>query len=133
VDAHDAARAWVAGYSAAWKAQDADSVAALYAEDAVYRSHPFREPLTGRKGVLDYTRWAFGSEQDVDFWFGEPIAEGDRAVVEYWALILQRGGAISTLAGSVVLRFTEGRRVREHRDSWALEDGRRPPYDGWSA
>lgn len=133
VDAHEAARRWIAGYSAAWRTRDADAVAALYTGDTVYRSHPFREAQSGRAGVLDYTRWAFSSPQDVDFWFGRPIASGDRAAVEYWAVILERGGAISTLAGTVVLRFDDGGLVVEHRDYWALEEGRRSPYDGWNA
>ena len=133
VDTHAAARRWVAGYSAAWKAHDADAVARLYAESALYRSHPFRDPLHGSRGVLDYARWAFSSEQDVDFWFGEPVADGDRAAIEYWAVILQHGGVMSTLAGTVLLRFAEDGRVTEHRDYWALDDGRRTPYEGWDA
>jgi ketosteroid isomerase-like protein len=132
VDAAEAARAWIAGYSSAWKARDADAVASLYADDATYRSQPFREPLHGHAGVVEYTRWAFSSEQDVDFWFGEPLAAGDGAAVEYWAVILEPDGGISTLAGAVVLRFAEDGRVAEHRDYWAVEQGRRPPYDGWA-
>ena len=131
VDTHDAARRWVAGYGAAWKARDPDAVARLYAEDAIYRSHPFRDPLHGTGGVLEYARWAFSSEEDVDFWFGEPVADGDRASIEYWAVILQRDGAISTLAGTVILRFGGDGRVAEHRDYWVLQDGRHAPYDGW--
>ena len=133
MDASAAVRGWVKGYSTAWEARDAEAVAAMYAENAVYRSLPFREPLHGRAGVLDYTRWAFSSEQDADFWFGEPVCEGDRAAVEYWAVILARDGAISTLAGTVLLRFDAEGRVLEHRDYWALEEGRRTPYEGWSA
>jgi ketosteroid isomerase-like protein len=44
MDAEAAARAWVEGWSSAWPARDAGAVAALYAEGAVFRSHPFREP-----------------------------------------------------------------------------------------
>ena len=132
MDAHEAARRWITGYSAAWKAHDADAVARLYADDAVYRSQPFRDPLHGSSGVLDYSRWAFSSEQDVDFWFGEPVADGNRAAVEYWAVILQRDGAISTLSGTVLLRFAADGRVAEHRDCWTVEQGRRSPYDGWA-
>jgi ketosteroid isomerase-like protein len=132
VDPHEAARRWVSGYSAAWRGRDANLVASLYADDTVYRSHPFRDPLHGRGGVLEYSRWAFSSEQDVEFWFGEPVAAGDAAAVEYWAIILDQRGTISTLAGTVMLRFDESGRVAEHRDYWALEEGRRLPYDGWS-
>ena len=133
VDTHEAARRWVAGYSAAWKSHDAGAVARLYTEDGVYRSHPFRDPLHGAAGVREYTDWAFSSETDADVWFGEPLAEGNGAAIEYWAVILQRDGAISTLAGTVLLRFGDDGRVTEHRDYWALDDGRRAPYEGWDA
>ena len=131
MDAHEAVRHWIARYSAAWKGHDADAVSRLYADDAVYRSHPFRDAVHGHNGVLEYTRWAFSSQQDVDFWFGEPFTAGDRAAVEYWAVILDQHGKISTLAGTVVLRFAADGRVAEHRDYWALEEGRRTPYDSW--
>ena len=88
MDAHEAVRNWIERYSAAWKGHDADAVSKLYTEDAVYRSHPFRDPLSGHAGVFEYSRWAFDSEADVDLWFGEPIAADDRASVEYWAVIL---------------------------------------------
>ena len=132
MDAHEAVRNWIERYSAAWKGHDADAVSKLYTEDAVYRSHPFRDPLSGHAGVFEYSRWAFDSEADVDLWFGEPIAADDRASVEYWAVILDQHGKISTLSGTVVLRFASDGRVAEHRDCWALEDGRRAPYDGWA-
>ena len=132
MDTHEAVRNWIERYSAAWKGHDADAVSKLYTDDAVYRSHPFRDALNGHAGVFEYSRWAFDSEADVDLWFGEPTAAGDRASVEYWAVILDQHGKIYTLAGTVVLRFAPDGRVAEHRDYWALEDGRRAPYDGWA-
>jgi ketosteroid isomerase-like protein len=130
VDADDAARAWIAGWSRAWPARDAEAVADLYTADAVYRSHPFREPHLGRDGVIEYARTAFEDEDAVDFWFGEPVAAGDRAAVEYWA-ILESDGQELTLAGTTIIRFAADGRCEEHRDYWSLEKGRRPPPQGW--
>ncbi len=59
-----------------------------------------------------------------EVWFGEPVVTGDRAAVEYWA-ILRYEGAEHTLAGTTMLRFDEHGLVLEHRDYWALENGRR--------
>jgi len=50
------ARRWAEGYRRAWEALDAEAAAALYAEDVVARSSPFREADLGRPAVLDYTR-----------------------------------------------------------------------------
>ena len=48
------------GWSRAWPARDADAVAALYADDAVFVSHPFREPRSPR----EYAAWGFADQAD---------------------------------------------------------------------
>jgi len=130
VDAEAAARAWVEGWSEGWAAADPDRIAALYAEDALFVSQPFREPHRGRAGVREYARWAFEDEETLDFAFGKPVAVGDRAVVEYRAL-LRSQGAERTLVGVALIRFGEDGLVSEQRDYWAMEDGRREPPSGW--
>jgi ketosteroid isomerase-like protein len=128
VDAEAAARAWVEVWLRAWRAQDVDAIAALYRDDAVYVSHPFRAPHAG--GAREYLEWAFGDEELVEARFGEPVAAGDRAAVEYWA-VLRDGGREHTLAGAAVLRFGPDGLVSHHRDYWALEQGRREPPEAW--
>ena len=39
---------WLADYVAAWKSYDREAIAALYAEDAECRYHPYDEPIRGR-------------------------------------------------------------------------------------
>jgi hypothetical protein len=55
----------------------------MYTDDAVYSSHPFRPPETARS----YVERAFGEEDLVQAWFGEPVVSDDRAAVEYWAIL----------------------------------------------
>jgi len=123
VDGEAAARAWVKGWTAGWENADADRIGALYAEDAVFRSHPFREP---ERSARDYAQRAFADEELVECRFGEPIVDRDRAAVEYWA-VLSADGDQETLAGIAVVRFGEDGRVVEQRDYWSMEPGRRPP------
>jgi ketosteroid isomerase-like protein len=123
MDTTAAARAWVEGWTAGWENADPDRIGALYAEDAVYRSHPFREP---ERSARDYALRAFDDEELVECRFGEPIVHGNRAAVEYWA-VLSADGDEETLAGIAVLRFGEDGRVVEQRDYWSMEPGRRPP------
>jgi SnoaL-like domain len=130
VDALEAARAWVAGWSRAWIAGDHELVGTLYTRDAVYRSHPFREPHAGAAGAADYARTAFGEEEAVRVWFGEPVASGRRAAVEYWAILRAPDGE-ATLAGTTVLRFAPDGRVEEHREYWSMKEGGREPPPGW--
>jgi len=121
----DAARAWVEAWELGWRTHDAEPIVARYAEGAVFRSHPFREP----EDPLTYVERVLAEEEaEPEVWFGEPIVSGDRAAVEYWA-ILRVEGKEHALAGTTLLRFDADGLVVEHRDYWALEAGRweRPP------
>ena len=129
MDATAAARAWIDGWSRTWPAKDADAVGALYTDDAVYLSHPFREREASAR---EYARRAFADGELVEARFGEPIASGNRAAVEYWAVLVS-GGKEVTLAGTAVLRFARDGRVEEHREYWSLEDGPREPPPGWGS
>jgi hypothetical protein len=102
-----------------------DGIAAMYTDDAVYSSHPFRPPETARS----YVERAFGEEDLVQAWFGEPVVSDDRAAVEYWAIL--RADEELTIAGAAVLRFDADGRVAEHRDYWDQIAGRREPPAGW--
>jgi hypothetical protein len=122
VDVAAAAKAWVAGWTQGWEAGDAEMIAALYAPGAVYTSHPFREPETSAR---DYALRAFADEELVECRYGEPVVAGDRAAVEYWA-ILSAEGEEETLAGIALLRFDESGLVVEQRDYWSMQPGRTP-------
>jgi hypothetical protein len=117
----DAARAWVEAWELGWRTHDVELIAGRYAEGAVFRSHPFREPEDPRAYV---ERVLAEEEAEPEIWFGEPIVSGDRAAVEYWA-ILRVEGKEQTLAGTTLLRFDADGLVVEHRDYWAIEAGRR--------
>jgi ketosteroid isomerase-like protein len=123
MDAAAAARAWVEGWTQGWQKGDADAIGALYADDAVFRSHPFREP---ERSARDYALRAFADEDLIESRFGEPVVDGDRAAVEYWALLSAEGG-VETLAGIAVLRFGEDGHVVEQRDYWSMQPGRSEP------
>jgi len=48
-------QAWIDGYVRAWESNDPAEVGALFAEDARYYTHPFREPWQGRDDIVK--RW----------------------------------------------------------------------------
>jgi SnoaL-like protein len=123
VDVEVAARTWLEGWTRGWETGDAEAIGALYAPDAVFRSHPFREP---EKSARDYALRAFADEELVECRFGEPVVDGDRAAVEYWA-ILAADGEEETLAGVALLLFGPDGLVVEQRDYWAMQPGRSAP------
>jgi hypothetical protein len=121
----------VDAWSRARPAAGSEPLRAVYADDAVFRSAPFREPHLGREGALDYARTAFADQDGfTDCWFGEPVVAGDRAAVEYWAVLLENGREV-TIAGVALLRFGPDGRVDVQRDYWALEPEAREPAPGW--
>jgi ketosteroid isomerase-like protein len=131
MDIVDATRNWIQGWADGWAAHEPEAIARLYTEDAVFVSHPFRTLQRGSAGAGEYAATAFADEDAVEFWFGEPVAAGDRAAVEYWAHI-RVGGTVHTLAGITALAFAPDGRCREHRDYWAMQEGRFERVHGWT-
>ena len=129
MDAEPAARAWIDAWTRAWRALDADLLEPIYADQTVHRSHPFREP----GNPIEYARWAFGAEEgEPDVWMGEPVVSGDRAAIEWWAVVKENGQEVS-LAGTSLIRFADDGHVVEQNDYWGSADGRTPPWQGWGA
>jgi hypothetical protein len=120
VDTRDAARRWAKTWQRGWHKLDAAPIVALYADDCrPFLSHPFRPHEPPR----EYVERALADTESAQPWFGEPLVDGDRAAVEWWAFA-REGGADVTLAGISLLRFDERGLVVEQRDAWALADGR---------
>lgn len=130
MDVEAAARRWAQTWTRAWPDHDVEAIASLYADDAVYRGYPFREPDLGLAGVRRYLRENFGVEEDVECWFGEPVVAGDRAAVEWWATWVEKGERL-TFAGATVLRFRTDGLIVDHRDYWNQVERREPPYGDW--
>jgi hypothetical protein len=128
VDTDAAARRWAQTWQRAWKARDAEAIAALYVDGATYRAHPFREQEPG--SALAYTHRQFAVESDIECRFGEPIAGDGRAAVEWWASWVEDGEEL-TLAGATVLRFDSEGLVVEHLDYWVQGEGRISPFPEW--
>lgn len=125
-----AAERWAETWMRAWPEGDVDAIASLYAESARYSSFAFREPDSGEAGVRRYLTEQFAAESDVECQFGQPIASGARAAVEWWATWVEDGKPV-TLAGTTALRFDADSRVIDHRDYWNSVERRQESYDGW--
>jgi ketosteroid isomerase-like protein len=121
---------WAEAYARAWRDGDADAAAALYADDVVFRSHPFRDPVHGRGAVHEYTAKAFASEHDRDVRLGRPITDRGGAAVEYWTTYVE-DGAPQTLAGCVLMTFDAAGGAAWSRDYWHVTDERLDPPRGW--
>ena len=43
---------WIAGYERAWSSNDQEAIGALFTDDALYYTTPFREPWRGRADIV---------------------------------------------------------------------------------
>jgi ketosteroid isomerase-like protein len=128
VTTEDAARRWTETWERGWREHDVDAIVALYADEALHRSAPFRDPGRGPGGVRAYVEWAFSDEERADVWFGEPIVAGDRTAVTWWA-VSETGSGEETLAGVSVIRFDADGLVAVQDDYWNMEPGRHEPHE----
>jgi ketosteroid isomerase-like protein len=124
---------WLEGYRRAWEEGDADAAAALFTDDAVYRSSPFREPHVGTDGIRDYWIGATSRQSNCRVLIGRPIVEGNRVAVEWWTTYADAEAGERTLPGILFLRFAPDGRCEELRETWHREDGTHPPHPGWGA
>ena len=130
MDTRAAARRWADTWQRCWTTGEADEIAALYAPEGRYSTGPFREPYIGPAGALAYLRPVFAEESNVESRFGDPIVDGDRAAVQWWASLTEPDREV-TYAGTSTLRFDADGLVTDEWDSWNETEGRREPPAGW--
>ena len=129
VETREAARRWAGAWKAGWEALDPEPIMALYAPDAIHVTEPFREPAHGSAAVRRYVERVLGEEEDPRVWMSEPIVDGDRAAISWWAS-LREEGADSTLAGVSIIRFDSDGLVVEQWDAWNQLPSRLEPPGG---
>jgi uncharacterized protein (TIGR02246 family) len=129
---------WINAYADAWRLKDAEALAGLFTADARYFSSPTRSPHVGRQGIMDYWRRATRTQSDLELRFGEPVVDGNRAAVEWWATMRDpewRPEAPNdwvTLPGCLIVTFAPDWRCKELREYWnALFGERQGAPDGW--
>jgi nuclear transport factor 2 (NTF2) superfamily protein len=75
---------WVHGYERAWGSNDPTDIGALFTDDALYRFHPYDEPLRGREAIV--AQWIQNKDEPEDYRFGFEVAgvDGNLAFVHGW-------------------------------------------------
>ena len=112
MNTREAAKRWADVWERGWRDHDAQAIEALYAEDALWRQHPFRDPEPG------YIARVFDEEESARCEFGAPIVDGDRAAVPWSGQTKLTDGGAEDLVGVSLLRFDAAGLVVEQRDIW---------------
>lgn len=121
---------WIAEFLRCWRESDAEGVVGLFTPDAIYRSGPFRPAAHGSAAIRAYWIRSTGAQRQIRVVAGEPVIEGNRAAVEWWASWTEEGRPV-TLPGCMVVRLTLEGRCEELREYWQFEQAERPVPDGW--
>ncbi|PZG51503.1 hypothetical protein C1I98_08375 [Spongiactinospora gelatinilytica] len=124
MDTRQAALRFTGTWRRGWAEHDVEAIIALYAQDAVHRSMPFRPEHRGRAAIEEYIRWSFADETPVSVEFGTPLVDGDTAAAEFKVRSLDDGEPV-TLAGCVFARFGADGLAVETRDYWHTTQGHR--------
>ncbi|MGY4981874.1 nuclear transport factor 2 family protein [Streptomyces sp. 900105755] len=127
MDTREAAERFVRVWERGWAAHDVDALLALYAEDCVHRSMPFRAPHRGRDELAAYLRWSFEAERVTDVRFSAPLVGPDGVAAAEFRVRSEEEGASVTLAGCVFVRFDGRGLAVETRDYWHTADGHQEP------
>lgn len=115
---------WMHDYVKAWSTDDAADVAALFAEEAIYRFLPYREPIEGREAIVAWwirngdsnAEWSFEYEITVD----EPHIGVVQAITSYGAA--EGGDAGKTYFNVWIVRFDDDGRCVEFTEYWMVPE-----------
>lgn len=121
---------WLEAYRRAWEEADSDGAAALFTDDAQYRSNIYEEPHRGRDGVRAYWTEVTSVQTDARVLMGTPFVDGPRVTAEFWTRMAMNDSPV-TLAGCLLLEFDEGGLCRRLREYWNLTEGTAEPPAVW--
>jgi uncharacterized protein (TIGR02246 family) len=118
----NAVERWMQGYVRAWESNSPEEIGSLFTEDAKYWTAPYREPWTGRDGIVE--GWLARKDEPGQWGFRyeiEAIA-GDLAFVRGWTTYT-RGERYSNLW---VIRLAGDGRASEFTEWWMDEGASEP-------
>lgn len=111
---------WMAAYERAWASNHADEIGALFSDDALYFTAPFREPWRGRQEIVDC--WLDRKDDPGDWSFEwQPLLDTpELAIITGTTIYRDPPLAYSNLW---VLRLGADGRCREFTEWWMEHTG----------
>ena len=110
---HDAVTAWIDNYRTAWRTNDPQHIADLFAEDAAYFPEPYHTPWRGRDEIV--AKWLERKDEPETWTFEwHPlIVTDDLAVIEGQTVYPDR-----TYSNMWVLRLDNSGQARQFTEWW---------------
>jgi uncharacterized protein (TIGR02246 family) len=112
------ARQWLDSLASAWKAGDADGMAALFTADATEQVDPFQTPVRGRENLRKGFEWWMKGQSDIHITFGNVDLIGRR----FYAQVDAEWNNVPTgeriQESGLLVCDMEGALVRAMREFW---------------
>lgn len=119
-------RAWLDRYVAAWRTNDADDIAALFTEDAVYRYRPYggdAHAVRGRDAIVAAWLEEGDPPGSWEASYAPWAIDGERAVATGTSRYLASGnGPERMYHNAFLLRFAPDGRCAEFSEYYMLEE-----------
>jgi ketosteroid isomerase-like protein len=122
---HDQVQEWLDRYIAAWRSNEADEIASLFSQDAVYSYRPWTDDkvtVSGRDAVV--SSW-LENPDDPNGWeasYSPYAVDGSRAVATGWSRYLPTDEAEERVYhNAYLLEFDDEGRCSSFREFWFLE------------
>lgn len=125
---HEEVQEWLDGYIEAWASNDAETVGALFTEEAVYSYRPWEsDDVTARGRDAIVSAW-LRHEEDPSSWEAhyEPyVVEENKAVAVGWSRYEPTGeNPARTYHNAFLLEFGDGGRCSSFHEFWILHKDR---------
>jgi len=100
---------WLSGYEEAWRTYDPATIGALFSEDALYRYHPYDEPLRGRAAIVASWLEEPDAQGTYEGAYEPVVVTGDVAIATGTSTYRAADGSVDRIYDNCfVLRFDEG-------------------------
>jgi ketosteroid isomerase-like protein len=113
---------WLKAYVEAWKTNDREQIAALFADDVKYRYNPYIDPVEGREAVVRSWLGEGDEPGTYDATYRAVAVDGQIAVATGSSIYYREpGGPVDRqFYNCFVMRFDEGGRCAEFTE-WFME------------
>ena len=122
---HDQVQEWLDRYIAAWRSNEADDIAALFSQDAVYSYRPWiddKVTVSGREAVV--SSWLENTDEPTGWEasYAPYAVDGSKAVATGWSRYLPTDDAEEKFYhNAFFLEFDADGRCSSFREFWFLE------------
>jgi len=110
--------ALVARFGAGWEQGNADAMAGIFTEDAVFQPGPFETPIRGRAAIGTYWRDVPREQAEISFRCGEVFVAGPWFATEYKCTFRRRRTGEAIVIRGALFCETAGDLVSEMRMYW---------------